>query len=220
MLNLFVIIILSYLVGSIPTSIIVAKKVKGIDIRNHGSGNAGGTNTLRVLGWKYGILVMVIDSLKGTFAVLVISRIYLSDSLFQHETIFNDFAVVQIIAGISTVLGHIWTIFAGFKGGKGVATALGFLLGIVTVDVLLAFAIFFFVVFVSKYVSLASIIAAFSLPFIMIIRENIFNVNIQSYTTLLPFIILISSIVIFTHKKNIVRLINGNETKIKVKKNK
>ncbi len=220
MLNLFLIIILSYLVGSIPTSIMIAKKLKGIDIRNHGSGNAGGTNTLRVLGWKYGILVMVIDALKGTFAVLVISRIYHSDSLFQNELIFSDFAVVQIIVGISAVLGHVWTIFAGFKGGKGVATALGFLLGIVTIDVLLATAIFFFVVFLSKYVSLGSIIAAFSLPFIMIIRENVFNVNIQSYSTLLPFIVFISSIVIFTHKKNIVRLINGNETKIKVKKNK
>ncbi len=218
MLNLLVIALLSYLVGSIPTSIIMSKIVKGIDIRQHGSGNAGGSNVFRVLGWKYGISVILLDALKGAIAVLLVARLYYGNFPFPNATPFDDFTLVQIIAGVFAILGHIWTIFAGFKGGKGIATGLGILVSIVTVDMLLALVVFTIVVAVSKYISLGSLAAAFSVPIIMIIRENVFNVDISGYHTILPLTIFLAFLVMFTHKANIKRLLQGNENKIKIKK--
>ncbi|MFZ0452223.1 MAG: glycerol-3-phosphate 1-O-acyltransferase PlsY [Ignavibacteriaceae bacterium] len=214
MFLLTAIIVLSYLVGSIPTSIIVSKLAKGIDIREHGSGNAGGTNVMRVLGWKHGVLVILLDALKGVLAVVVIARLHYGSIPFQNATPFDDFTLVQIIAGISAVIGHIWTVFAGFKGGKGIATALGMLLMIATIDMLVAIGVFIIVVSISRYVSLGSILGAIAVPVTLIIRENIFNVDIPSYNTLLPFIIALVMLVIFTHRKNVIRLINGNENKV------
>lgn len=214
MLNLFAIIILSYLVGSIPTSIIVCKAARGIDIRNYGSGNAGGTNVMRVLGWKHGLFVMVLDAMKGVLAVIVIARLFQGNMPFNNATPFDDFTLIQIIAGIAAVIGHVWTIFASFKGGKGIATALGMLLMITTVDMLIAVGAFIIVVSISKYVSLGSIVGAIVVPLALVLRENVFNVNIQGYHTILPFVIAVSMLVIFTHRKNVVRLINGSETKI------
>ncbi len=218
MLNLLVIALLSYLVGSIPTSIIMSKIVKGIDIRQHGSGNAGGSNVFRVLGWKYGISVILLDALKGAIAVLLVARLYYGSFPFPNATPFDDFTLVQIIAGVFAILGHIWTIFAGFKGGKGIATGLGILVSIVTVDMLLGLVVFAIVVAVSKYISLGSLAAAFSVPIIMIIRENVFDVDISSYHTILPLTIFLALLVMFTHKSNIKRLLQGNENKIKLKK--
>ena len=220
MLVLLAIIILSYLVGSIPTSIIVSKLARGIDIRDYGSGNAGGTNVMRVLGWKHGVFVILLDALKGALAVVVIARLFQGTVPFNNATPFDDFTLVQIIAGIAAVIGHIWTVFAGFKGGKGIATALGMLLMITTIDMLIAIGAFLIVVSVSKYVSLGSIVAAVVVPLALVVRENIFNVNIQGYHTILPFIIALSLLVIFTHRKNVVRLINGNESKISFSKKK
>ena len=218
MLLLAIIIILSYLAGSIPTSIIVSKAVRGIDIRNHGSGNAGGTNVMRVLGWKYGLMVIILDAIKGSFAVILIARLHFGPLPFENVSPFDDFTLVQIIAGMSAVIGHIWTIFAGFKGGKGIATALGMLSMLITVDMLIAVGIFALVVLISKYVSLGSIIAAISVPSTLYIRENLFNVDIPGYSTLFPFIIGVAILVVFTHRKNVVRLINGNESKISFRK--
>ncbi len=218
MLNLLVIALLSYLVGSIPTSIIMSKMVKGIDIRQHGSGNAGGSNVFRILGWKYGISVILLDALKGAIAVLLVARLYYGNFPFPNATPFDDFTLVQIIAGVFAILGHIWTIFAGFKGGKGIATGLGILVSIVTVDMLLGLVVFAIVVAVSKYISLGSLAAAFSVPIIMIIRENIFDVDISGYNTILPLTIFLALLVMFTHKANIKRLLQGNENKIKIKK--
>ncbi len=214
MLNLLVIVILSYLVGSIPNSIIIAKKVAGIDIKSHGSGNAGGTNVMRVLGKKYGLLVILLDALKGAIAVILISRLYLGSFPFANQTPFDDFTLIQIIAGVSAVMGHIWTIFAGFKGGKGIATGLGVLISVVTLDMLLGLAVFAIVVGLSKYVSLGSISAAVSVPIFMIVRENIFNVDIIGYHTLLPFVIGLALIVLYTHRANLNRLIAGKESKM------
>jgi glycerol-3-phosphate acyltransferase PlsY len=218
MLNLLVIVVLSYLVGSIPTSILISRKVRGIDIREHGSGNAGGSNVFRVLGWKYGVLVILLDALKGALAVILIARLYLGSFPFPNATPFDDFTLVQIIAGLAAVVGHIWTIFANFKGGKGIATALGFLITIITVDMLIAFGIFLIVVFVSRYISLGSITAAVSIPLILVARENIFGVDIQSYHTILPFVIAIALLVLYTHRANLTRLLNGNENKISLNK--
>ena len=220
MFLLATIIVLSYLVGSIPTSIIVSKLAKGIDIREHGSGNAGGTNVMRVLGWKHGIAVILLDALKGVLAVVVIARLHYGSIPFQNATPFDDFTLVQIIAGISAVIGHIWTVFAGFKGGKGIATALGMLLMIATVDMLVAIGVFIIVVSISKYVSLGSILGAIAVPVTLVVRENIFNVNIPSYNTILPFVIALVMLVIFTHRKNVIRLINGNENKVNFSKRK
>src|SRR3989304_6422629 len=220
MFLLTTIIILSYLIGSIPTSIIISKAAKGIDIREHGSGNAGGTNVMRVLGWKHGILVILLDALKGVLAVVIVARLHYGTMPFQNLTPFDDFTLVQIIAGISAVIGHIWTVFAGFKGGKGIATALGMLLMIVTVDMLIAIGVFILVVTFSRYVSLGSLAGAVAVPLALIVRENVFHVDIPNYNTLLPFLILVSLLVIFTHRKNVIRLLNGNENKINFSKKK
>jgi glycerol-3-phosphate acyltransferase PlsY len=218
MLLLAIIVILSYLIGSIPNSIIISKAVSGIDIRNHGSGNAGGTNVMRVLGWKYGMFVIFLDALKGAIAVVIISRLFFGPLPFENVSPFDDFTLVQIIAGMSAVIGHIWTVFAGFKGGKGIATALGMLLTLITIDMLIAVGVFGLVVLISRYVSLGSIIAAISVPSTLFIRENLFHVDIPGYSTLFPFIIGVTVLVIFTHRKNLVRLINGNESKISFRK--
>jgi glycerol-3-phosphate acyltransferase PlsY len=218
MLLLAIIIILSYLVGSIPTSILISKAAFGIDIREHGSGNAGGTNVMRVLGWKYGLLVIVLDALKGAIAVIIIARLFFGPLPFENISPFDDFTLVQIIAGIAAVIGHIWTVFAGFRGGKGIATALGMLVMLVTIEMLIAVGIFALVVIISRYVSLGSIIAAISVPSTLFIRENLFHVDIPGYSTLFPFIIAVSALVVFTHRKNLVRLIKGNENKLSFRK--
>lgn len=220
MLNLIIIVILSYLVGAIPTSIIITRWVKGIDIRQHGSGNAGGTNVFRVLGWKYGVLTIILDALKGAVAVILIARLYLGSFPFPNATPFDDFTLVQIIAGLVAVVGHIWTVFAGFKGGKGIATSLGFLIAIITVDMFIALGVFFLVVTISRYVSLGSILAAISVPLILIVRENVFNVEISGYHTILPFAILLALLVIYTHRANVGRLLNGSESRINLFKKK
>jgi glycerol-3-phosphate acyltransferase PlsY len=218
MFLLAIIVILSYLAGSIPTSIIVTKAAKGIDIRQHGSGNAGGTNVMRVLGWKHGLLVILFDALKGAFAVVVIARLHYGPLPFVNVSPFDDFTLVQIIAGIAAVIGHVWTIFAGFKGGKGIATALGMLLMLVTIDMLIAIGVFLVVVSISRYVSLGSLMGAISIPISLVLRENVFQEHISGYATLLPFIIFVTVLVIYTHRKNVVRILNGTENKLSFKK--
>lgn len=214
MLPIGIIAVLSYLVGSIPTAIIVARKVKGIDIRQHGSGNAGGTNVIRVLGWKAGVFVILMDMAKGLFATLVVARLMDGPIPFTNATPFDDFTVVQIIAGCAAILGHIWTLFAGFRGGKGIATAGGMLIGVAPVDVAVAVAVFAIVFLVTNYVSLGSVSAAVAFPLTMFFRENVFMVNIEGYHTLIFFSIGISLLILFTHRSNIIRLLRGTETRI------
>ncbi len=220
MLNLIFVVILAYIAGSIPTSIIISKLVRGIDIREHGSGNAGGSNVFRVLGWKYGILVILLDALKGALAVIIVARLYLDSFPFKNVTPFDDFTLVQIICGVTAVIGHIWTVFAGFRGGKGIATGLGVLIIIVTIDMALALGIFFLVVTISRYISLGSIAAAVSVPVILVIRENVFGIDIQGYHTVLPFTIALAVLVLYTHRKNIDRIFKGSESKVSFVKKK
>ncbi|MDQ7818291.1 MAG: glycerol-3-phosphate 1-O-acyltransferase PlsY [Melioribacteraceae bacterium] len=220
MLNLIFVVVLSYLVGSIPTSIILSKLLKGIDIRQHGSRNAGGTNVFRVLGWKWGVLTIILDAFKGAIVVVVVARLYLDNFPFNNITPFDDFTVVQIICGIAAVIGHVWTVFAGFRGGKGIATALGFLITLITIDMLLVLAVFTLTVTLSRYISLGSMIAAVSLPIILVVRENLFGVEIPGYNTILPFVIGLVLLVFYTHRKNIDRLIKGSESKISLFKKK
>lgn len=216
MLTVILILLLSYLIGSIPTAIIVSRLVAGIDIRNYGSGNAGGTNVFRVLGWKYGILVMLFDAFKGVVAVVFIARLFfLTEMPFENPTPFDDFTFIQLLAGICAVIGHVFTVFAGFRGGKGMATAVGMAASLMTVDVLIAAGIFLLMLIKFRYVSLGSISAAIALPIILFIRENLFHVHIQGYPTLIAFSIFIAIFITYTHRSNIKRLIEGTENRIK-----
>ena len=214
MIPISIIAILSYLLGSIPTSIIVARKARGIDIRHYGSGNAGGTNVIRVLGWKAGVFVILLDIAKGMIATMVVARLMQGPIPFSNATPFDDFTVVQIIAGCSAILGHIWTVFAGFKGGKGIATAGGMLIGIAPVEVAVSFGVFAIVFLLTHYVSLGSLSAAVAFPLTMFFRENVFMVDIRGYGTLIFFAIGIALLIIFTHRSNITRLVQGTESRI------
>jgi glycerol-3-phosphate acyltransferase PlsY len=215
MYNLIIVALLSYLVGSIPTSIIASKLSGGFDIRKRGSGNAGGTNVWRVLGWKVGLTVMLVDMLKGAFATYYVPQLFWSNGLpFNNLTPFQDVTIVRIICGVAAILGHIWTLFAGFKGGKGVATGAGMLLGLAPVEFIVVMAVFGAVLGTSRYVSLGSISAALAFPLTMFFRENIFNVEIQGYHTLMFFAIGTSALLLYTHRDNIKRLIAGTERKI------
>lgn len=211
MVSLIIVVLISYLVGSIPTSIIVTKILKGIDIRNYGSGNAGGTNVVRVLGWGPGVFVIIIDALKGFLAAVVLSRLFYGHFPLDNATPFSDFTVVQIMAGMSAILGHTWTVFAGFKGGKGIATAGGMLIGIAPIEVAIAFGVFAVVVASSRYVSLGSVSAAVAFPVAMFVRANVFDVTTHYYHSMIFFSIFISIFLIYNHRENISRLLRGQE---------
>ncbi len=213
MITVALIAILSYLVGSTPTAIIVARVLKGIDIRQHGSGNAGGTNVIRVLGWKAGVFVIVCDMAKGLFATMIIAQL-MNVLPFANARPFDQFPVMQIVAGCAAMLGHIWTLFAGFKGGKGIATAGGMLIGIAPIEVAVSLGVFALVFLISHYVSLGSLTAAATFPLTMVLRENVFMIDIPSYSTLVWFSVAISLLIIYTHRANIQRLIKGTENRI------
>ena len=213
MVSFISVILLAFLFGSIPFGIIVTKCVKGIDIRDVGSGNIGSTNVSRVLGFKYGLIVQIGDILKGFIAPSVIAPVFFYSSPFGDTMPTDNYILVQIIAGISAVMGHIWTLFAGFKGGKGVNTAVGVLIGLAPIDLLIAFSVFLVVLFISGYVSLGSLLGSISFPSAMFIRFNLFHVEIKGYHTLIVFAIIICTMIIYTHRSNIVRLRNKTENR-------
>lgn len=212
MISLIAIIILSYLAGSIPTSIICSRLFRGIDIRDYGSGNAGATNAFRVLGWKIGLLVALVDVGKGVFATLVISKLRLAG----HPIEFLSQDIVQIIAGMSAIFGHIWTIFAGFKGGKGVGTAAGMLFSLYPVAGVICLAVFVVVLFSFGYVSLASMSAAVSFPIVVILLKNQRGYSDE----LIYFAVFIALLIVFTHRSNIRRLLKGEENRVPFRRKK
>jgi glycerol-3-phosphate acyltransferase PlsY len=214
--NLIVVLLISYVIGSIPTSIIAVKIASAGDIRKFGSGNAGGTNVLRMLGWKIGLAVILFDLFKGVVATYYVPQIFWDPNPlpFNNATPFQDFTVVQIICGIVAVLGHIWTLFAGFKGGKGVATGAGMILGLAPVEFAVSIGVFTIVFLLWRYVSLGSILAAMAIPVSMFIRENFFHVDIPGYHTLVYFAIAVSMLITYTHRENIKRLLAGTENKL------
>lgn len=200
--------IASYLIGSIPTAVLAGKWLQGIDIREHGSGNAGATNAMRVLGPKIGFGVLFIDALKGVGAVslaLLVKNVFLD---------LNAFVIYQLLLGAAAIVGHVLPVFASFKGGKGVATLVGIILIMLPEVFLICLGIFLLVFFTSKYVSLASITAGISLPVVaFLMYDNI----------LLPKLIFAVAVALFvpiTHKNNIKRLLRGEENQINFKKNK
>jgi len=205
MLSLLAILLSGYLVGSIPTSIITGKVLRGIDIREHGSGNAGATNVLRVLGWKPAVVVMLVDVGKGALATLVCSRLRI-------DPIALDPIVLRIIAGSAAVVGHVWTIFAGFRGGKGVGTAGGMLIALYPIAALVCLIIFGTLVATTRYVSVGSISAAIALPVVLILLDRVFGRPVPSL--LFDLSLVMTVLIVFTHRSNIKRLIQGTENRI------
>jgi len=197
-------VLIAYILGSFPTSFIMGKLVKGIDIRDFGSGNVGATNALRILGTKYGVSALVIDMLKGFIAI------------FIGKLLINEPAnLILILIGLAAILGHIFTIFLKFKGGKGVATSAGVFLALTPIAFSIAFLVFILIVAISKYVSLGSIIASI----VLLVAEIIINLqNSFADIEVLIMTVVIAFFVIIRHKANIIRLKNGNENKISFKK--
>ncbi len=197
---------LAYLLGSIPTAVLVSKGFFGIDIRDHGSGNAGATNTFRVLGRKYGIIVMVIDILKGFTAANF--AFFVGDYFYGQERFVN----MQLFFGLAAVLGHVFPIYIGFRGGKGVATLFGLILSVNLPAAGVCVIFFLIILFTTRFVSLSSMMAAVMLPVSILF---IFH-NHEKW--LIVFGICIALMVILTHRKNIVRLFGGNESKANILK--
>lgn len=204
-IQLLLLLLLSFVTGSIPTSIILGKLVKGIDIREHGSGNAGGTNVFRVLGWKPALIVVLIDIFKGWLPTAIYAT-----ALFQSQPITN-IVVIQILCGFAAVLGHTYTIFAGFRGGKGIGTLAGMLIALFPITFPLCLIVFVITLIITGYVSLSSILATVALPIILLILP-VFGIQ-QSSLSLLIFALLIPWFAIFTHRSNIVRLRDGTENR-------
>lgn len=201
MLSYIIIIIITYLLGNISTSYIIAKRVAGVDIRTQGSGNAGSTNVLRTLGKKAGLMTFVGDLLKGVVAVLIAEIIAKITGI--------DVLTAGYIGVVGVVCGHNWPAFLGFRGGKGVATSLGSMIAVNPIIALTCFGIFLVIVAITKYVSLGSVLSISMSPIFMLVLHNEKGLLATLFLTLS---------VIFTHRENIKRLINGTERKIGQKK--
>ncbi|NDC41774.1 MAG: glycerol-3-phosphate 1-O-acyltransferase [Chitinophagia bacterium] len=200
-MTIAILLVLAYLIGSIPSAVWISRWVFGIDIREHGSGNAGATNTFRILGSKAGATVMVLDMLKGFVAVKLA---FLSPLPPQWEAFTN----LEVFLGLASVLGHIFPIWADFRGGKGIATLFGMILSIQPMAALSLVAVFICMLYLTRYVSLSSITASIAFPVIIVF---IFNAHELSYRI---FAIATAVLVVLTHHKNIGRLIHGNESKV------
>jgi glycerol-3-phosphate acyltransferase PlsY len=209
MLYLLVILILSYLAGSIPTAIIVSRIVMKDDIRNHGSRNAGATNVFRVMGWKPALFVVLVDVGKGTLAVLLIAKI-------GQGSVPLDTTLIRILAGFAAIIGHIWTVFAGFRGGKGMGTAFGVLIALAPVASLVCVGVWLILVFTFRIVSVGSMAAGIVFPTVIIIQKYVLNNSIHD--ALVGMAILLGVLVFVTHRSNIRRLLKGEENRFGKKK--
>ena len=212
MLSLAIILILSYLLGSIPGSLWVGKWIYNVDLRQHGSGNPGATNAYRILGWKAGVLSTIVDMGKGFVAARFVSLIKVDalPGIFAGD---NAWFTLALLAGVCAVLGHMFPIFAKFKGGKGVNTAAGILLALTPWNMLITFVAFCLTLWVSRYVSLSSITAAVVYPASLIIQKYVIgDEGVQM--VLLGFSLFLAVIIILAHRSNIKRLLAGTENKI------
>lgn len=205
-MNEFLLIVLAYLIGSIPTAVWVSKRFFGIDIRDYGSGNAGATNTYRVLGSKWGTIVMVIDMVKGIIAtsLYVLLPYYMNDELARTN--------FMIGLGLASVIGHIFPIWAGFRGGKGVATLFGMAIAIQPEVALSCVGVFLLVFYLTRFVSLSSILSGIAFAIFIL---YIFDEHEILYRA---FAIAVALMIILTHQKNINRLLNGTESKVPILK--
>ena len=194
---------IAYLLGSLPSAVWVGKAFWNIDVREYGSGNAGATNTFRVLGPKAGIPVLILDVAKGWLAVQLAT--YFGDYMPATQQFIN----FKLVLGVGALLGHIFPVFAGFRGGKGVATLLGILWGVNPPAALICLGIFIVILLTTKYVSLASMVASISFPFIVML---IFNETIR---TMNVFSMAVCILVLVTHQRNIERIIRKEESRVK-----
>jgi glycerol-3-phosphate acyltransferase PlsY len=201
----FLYLLLAYLMGSIPTAVWVGQWFYGIDIREFGSGNAGATNTFRVLGKKAGIPVLLFDILKGFLAV------QLTPYAIAEIPGSNSYVNFQIVLGICALIGHIFPVFVGFRGGKGIATLLGIILAMHTPAALLSIGVFLFVFLLTRYVSLGSITAALAFPLIITLAYE------PKSSSLVVFGIFISIMVLITHQRNIERLLRRSESRVNLR---
>ena len=199
----FILIFVSYIIGSFPTAVWVGKIFHNIDIREHGSHNAGATNTFRVLGNKWGWIVLFVDIGKGYLAASL--PFFLSSLYYGFK---DEVLILQLIASLCAVVGHVFPVFANFRGGKGVATTLGIILAINLDTALISLAIFLIVFLMTQYVSLGAIIASILFPFISFFAMH------EDARIMIIFSILVSLIVLFSHRKNINRLLRGEENKM------
>lgn len=207
------VIVGAYLLGSIPTAVWVGKRFYGIDVREHGSGNAGATNTLRVLGNKAGFTVLGIDILKGFLAVMLIHLVPIDYFCGDGRN------TLKIILAGAAVLGHTYPIFAGFKGGKGVATIGGAALGLFTLPILIVLGIFIIIVAVTRYISVGSIVGALMLPIAYYFVNTLPVFGHPDFSIpLFILTLLIAAFIPITHAKNIKRLFNGTESKLSFKR--
>lgn len=203
----FVLVFVAYILGSVPTAVWVGTIFYKKDVREYGSGNAGATNTFRVLGVKAGIPVLLIDVLKGFLAV------YLANFFTNLSVETVDMVNFQLTLGIAALIGHIFPIFAGFRGGKGIATLLGFMIGIEPQGAGIAMAVFLIIFLITRIVSISSMLASIAFPLIVFFYIKTEILSLQLFS------IFIAILVIVTHKNNIARLIKGEESRISFKKN-
>ncbi|OIN60473.1 glycerol-3-phosphate 1-O-acyltransferase PlsY [Arsenicibacter rosenii] len=196
--------VLAYLLGSIPTAVWYGQAFFGLDIRNYGSGNAGATNTFRVLGKRAGTVVMLVDVMKGFTATI------LATLLWRYQFIdADDVLTWKLVFGLTAVIGHLFPVFANFKGGKGVASLLGMVLAIHPEMAVVCIGIFLLVVIASQYVSLGSLLAALAFPVLLLLR--IFGEKESPLLIAFGFVVFL--IVALTHQKNIGRLLRGQENR-------
>ena len=215
-LIIFAFLLLSYLLGSIPFGLLIGKTFKGIDIRSAGSKSTGATNTMRLLGWRFGLLTLFLDAIKGII-VIVIVRYILND--YYMIKLFNYNIEILGLYGIAAVLGHVFSIYIGFKGGKAVATSYGILMILTPLTGLAATIVFALVVKFTKYVSLASIVTSllvFVISLFGIFIKDVDYIRLVRIETLVTYMVLVS-IIYIRHKANIERLQNGTENKINIK---
>jgi glycerol-3-phosphate acyltransferase PlsY len=215
MTSVVVILLLSYLVGSIPGSLWAGKLLYGIDLREHGSGNAGATNAFRVLGWKAGVVSTVVDLGKGLLAAGVIAPLLRIDPLPTWGLLpWQATTVVCLVAGLVAIIGHMFPVWAKFQGGKGMNTAAGVLFALTPVTTAIALAVFVVVLLSFRYVSLASMSAAVAFPSAVAIRRYLFDIESLD-PSLLVFGAIMAAGIIYAHRSNIKRLLQGNENRVR-----
>lgn len=214
---------ISFILGSIPSAIWVGKLFKGVDVREHGSGNAGTTNTFRVLGWPFGVTVFTMDFMKGFVASYWVAGLpwlvfgMYDGALFQGPLSPPNWEVdafLKISCGLFAVLGHMFPLFAKFKGGKGAATACGMLFGIEPISIGISLTIFVTTLLLTRYVSLASILSSFFYPITLIIMKYVYGLDKLVDGSMVIFGTFVATGIIVKHKSNIKRLIAGIESKV------
>lgn len=203
-------LVLAYLFGSIPVALIVGKKIKGLDIREHGSKNMGATNAFRVLGFKWGLITFIFDAIKGGIMIVFMKYIIIHFSFYTEENF--PFVINSLAYGFAAFIGHLFPIFAKFKGGKGVSTGFGSVLAYAPIPALFCLIIFITVVSISRFVSLASVISFIIAPFSVWIYCMLFEGEMDWW--LFGLVLIISLIVIIKHVPNLKRLKVHDEQKV------